>query len=134
MSGPPPAPSAHFLNNVLAAAASYVDEDPDLARDVLAELGQFLAYRLRADLEPVPLAEELSFVRSYLQLEAWRFPDRLAVEVDDRDALASVRPLSVQEPLQDALSERLGTSPAGLRVLVRADGAGARWDFADVPA
>ena len=40
---------SHFVNNVLAAAASYIDDDPDYARDVLAELGQFLSYRLRAD-------------------------------------------------------------------------------------
>ena len=42
-----PTVSVHFVNNVLAAAASYIEEDPDTARDVLAELGSFLSHRLR---------------------------------------------------------------------------------------
>ena len=32
--------SVHFVNNVLAAAASYIEEDPDAARDVLELLGR----------------------------------------------------------------------------------------------
>jgi hypothetical protein len=36
-SGPPPV-SVHFVNNVLAAAASYIEDDPDEVRDVLAQL------------------------------------------------------------------------------------------------
>ena len=39
--------SVHFVNNVLAAAASYIEVEPDTARDVLADLGAFLSHRLR---------------------------------------------------------------------------------------
>src|SRR3954466_9285718 len=39
--------SVHFVNNVLAAAASYIEVEPDTARDVLASLGAFLSHRLR---------------------------------------------------------------------------------------
>ena len=69
--------SAHFINNVLAAAASYIDEDPDLARDVLAELGQFLAYGLRSAPEPATLGRELDHLSTYLRLQDARFPDRI---------------------------------------------------------
>ena len=55
--GVPPV-SVHFVNNVLAAAASYIEEDPDTARDVLAELGAFLSHRLRGPRAVSP-AEEL---------------------------------------------------------------------------
>ncbi|WP_205696404.1 histidine kinase [Conexibacter sp. SYSU D00693] len=132
----PPAPGAHFLNNVLAAAASYVEEDPDLARDLLAELGAFLAYRLRRDLEPVPLDEELAFTRSYLRLEQGRFPDRLQVDVAVAPAGAPpVTPLVLQERVQDAVGQRLRERPGALRVALRpaADGRTVRLDLSDWP-
>ena len=60
------------MNNVLAAAASYIEDDPDYARDVLAELGQFLSYRLREDAGPVPISQELAHVDCYLRLQQAR--------------------------------------------------------------
>lgn len=135
MSGPPP-PSAHFLNNVLAAAASYLDEDPDLARDVLAHLGQFLAYRLRTDLEPVALDTELGFVRTYLKLEEARFPDRLRLDVPGPAEVhpGDVVPLSVQQPVQNALSQRLRSRPGGVRVGIRVTPGRVRCDLSDFPS
>jgi LytS/YehU family sensor histidine kinase len=137
MPGPPPPPSAHFVNNVLAAAAGLVDEDPGQARDVLAELGQFLAYRLRTALDPVPLADELAALRSLLALEAARFPGRLRVELPGRDDVPAcdVVPLSVLEPLHEALTRRMGDRPGGVRVAVRLAGRGARVrvDLSDHP-
>ena len=136
--GPPPAPGPHFLNNVLATAASYVDEDPGIARDLLADLGAFLAYRLRNDLAPVPLADELDFVRTYLRLEQGRFGDRLEATVDDPGAApaADVRPLSLQAPVQEVLTRRLRDRPGALRVAVRVAGdrSTVRLDFSDLPA
>ena len=76
--------SAHFVNNVLAAAASYIDDDPDYARDVLAELGQFLSYRLREDPAPVSAAQELAHTATYLRLQQARFPDRITVRAAGR--------------------------------------------------
>ena len=68
--------SVHFVNNVLAAAASYIEEDPDAARDALAELGAFLTHRLRPA-RAVSLQEELDHVGVYLRLQEFRFPGRL---------------------------------------------------------
>ena len=133
----PSAPGPHFLNNVLAVAASYVDEDAGLARDLLADLGAFLAYRLRDDLEPVPLEDELEFVRTYLRLEHGRFGERLetVVHLPPGDVAVRVRPLSLQEPLEEVLSRRLRDRPAAQRVAVRVagDAAGVRLDFSDLP-
>ena len=100
-SGAPPAPpiSAHFVNNVLAAAASYIDEDPDYARDVLAELGQFLSYRLREDPAPVGAAQELAHTATFLRLQQARFPDRITVTLPDAaDVRGRVAPGTIQEP------------------------------------
>lgn len=129
MSAPPPAPSAHFLNNVLATAASHIDEDGELARDVLAELGQFLAYRLRPDTDPVPLAQELDFVGCYLRLEAHRFPGRLALEMPAEVPDVEVPALSVQDPLHEALTRRLREPGGTINVRVRAGATGATYEL-----
>jgi hypothetical protein len=102
--------SAHFVNNVLAAAASYIEDDPDYARDVLAELGQFLSYRLREDPASVTITQELAHVHCYLRLQQARFPDRISAELpgDGEITARRVRPGEVQRPLADALSRRLG--------------------------
>lgn len=134
--GRPTAPRPHFLNNVLAVAASYVDEDPGQARELLADLGAFLAYRLREDLEPVALAEELEFVRTYLRLEHGRFGERVVADVTDApDASPAVRPLTLQEAVQAALDRRLQDRPGAVRVAVRVagDAGSVRIDLSDFP-
>ena len=105
--------SAHFVNNVLAAAASLIEEDPDLARDVLAELGQFLAYRLREAPAAVPISQELSHVATFVRLQQARFPDRITADLEAATGGGrTVDPGALQRPLAHALSERL-TAIAG---------------------
>jgi LytS/YehU family sensor histidine kinase len=113
--------SVHFVNNVLAAAAGYIEDDPDEARDVLALLSQFLTYRLRAAADAVPVAQELEHVATYLRLEQARFPDRLLVELPRADDLpdASVPRAAIQTPLAEALDRRLGQRAGPCRLTLR---------------
>lgn len=112
VSDAPPPVSAHFVNNVLAAAASYIDEEPEMARDVIAELGQFLSFRLR-DPAPVTLARELDHVATYVRLEQARFPGRIEARLPDAGGAPRVQvaPASVQAPLAEALGRRLREVP-----------------------
>jgi two-component system LytT family sensor kinase len=135
--------SVHFINNVLAAAASYIDEDPDYARDVLAELGQFLSYRLREDPAPVGAAQELAHTATYLRLQQARFPDRITVELpDSADVRGRVTPGTIQEPVAATLGRRLreeagpcaialSTRPGGLQLEV--SGTGLPKDILSIP-
>jgi LytS/YehU family sensor histidine kinase len=131
--------SVHFVNNVLAAAASYIEVEPDTARDVLVSLGAFLSHRLRPA-RIVALAEELDHVAVYLRLEQARFPGRLEVELPAARGLpsAALVPGAVQAPLADALGRWLGERPGKVRVSVRArmDGAtlDAQFDQPDDPS
>jgi LytS/YehU family sensor histidine kinase len=111
----------HFVNNVLAAAASLIEEDPEMARDVLAELGAFLSHRLR-DPRVVSAAEELEHVGVYLRLEQARFPGRIDVELPDAVDLppAQIVPGDVQAPLSDVLGRWLSRHTGRVRVAVRA--------------
>lgn len=113
--------SVHFVNNVLAAAASYIEEDPETARDVLAELGSFLSHRLRGP-RLVSAAEELDHVAVYLRLEQARFPGRIEVELPDAADLpsAQVVPGDIQAPLSDALGRWLSRRAGRVRLALRA--------------
>jgi two-component system, LytTR family, sensor kinase len=131
--------SVHFVNNVLAAAASYIEVEPDTAREVLAGLGSFLSHRLRPD-RLVPLSEELDHVAVYLRLEQARFPDRIDAELPPSGSLpsADVSPGTVQAPLGDALGRWLGQRRGRVRVALRArmDGGSldAQFDEPDDPS
>ena len=117
--------SEHFINNVLAAAASYIEEDPETARDVLAELGAFLSHRLRGPRTVSP-AEELEHVAVYLRLAQARFPERVEAELPAASDLPAARlvPGEVQAPLSEALNRWLSQQPGRVRVALRArDGA-----------
>ena len=131
--------SVHFVNNVLAAAASYIEVEPDTARDVLAELGAFLSHRLRPA-RIVPLAQELDHVATYLRLEQARFPDRVEAELPPADRVPSAQcaPGDVQAPLADALGRWLRDRRGPVRLALRArlDGSAleAQLDEPDDPA
>ncbi len=118
--GAPPI-SAHFVNNVLAAAASYIEDDPDLARDVLAELGQFLSYCLREDPGPVTAGQELAHTATYLRLQQARFPDRISAQLPAAEELPGGRiaPDSIQGPVAEALGRRLRERAGTCRLTVR---------------
>lgn len=128
--------SVHFVNNVLAAAASYIEEDPDTARDVLAELGAFLSHRLRPRV--ISATEELEHVGVYLRLEQARFPGRLEVELPASRDLppARIQPGEVQAPLSAALERWLRQQPGRVRVALRArdDGLDLQLDRPDEPS
>jgi LytS/YehU family sensor histidine kinase len=106
---------------VLAAAASYIEEDPDTARDVLAELGAFLSHRLRGPRTVSP-AEELDHIAVYLRLEQARFPGRIEVELPTVSDLpsAAVGAGDVQAPLSDAISRWMGQHSGPVRVALSA--------------
>ena len=113
--------SVHFVNNVLAAAASYIEVEPDTARDVLAELGAFLSHRLRPA-RIVPLAQELDHVAHYVRLEQARFPGRLEAELPPASNVPSAQcvPGQVQAPLADALGRWLRDHRGRVRLALRA--------------
>jgi LytS/YehU family sensor histidine kinase len=113
--------SVHFINNVLAAAASYIEENPDTARDVLAELGAFLSHRLRGPRSVSP-AEELDHVGVYLRLEQARFPERVEAELPAAADMPTTQlmPGEVQAPLSEALNRWLSQQPGRVRVALRA--------------
>jgi signal transduction histidine kinase len=133
----------HFLFNTLHAISALVHRDPDKADLMIERLSDLLRITLRkVGEQEVELAEELEYLRAYLDIEQVHFGSRLTVEYHiDAAALDVLVPTLILQPLvENAI--RHGVEPivrpatltieatvdeGALRIQVRDDGAG----FAD---
>jgi two-component system, LytTR family, sensor kinase len=111
----------HFLFNALNTVSMLVrNGEGERAVQMVAGLGELLRSSLGDSAEQeVPLASELGFVRRYLSIEEFRFPDRLRVEVDVSEELmsASVPNLILQPLVENAI--RHGVAKSSSSGLVR---------------
>jgi signal transduction histidine kinase len=92
----------HFLFNALNTVSMLVrNGESERAVQMVAGIGELLRSSLAESPEQeVPLAAELGFVRRYLSIEEFRFPDRLRVEVDvDEELLSAEVPNLILQPL-----------------------------------
>ncbi|MCB1626920.1 MAG: histidine kinase [Xanthomonadales bacterium] len=104
----------HFLFNALTAISALVRADDQAgALSGIARLSDLLRYTLEASRrEWVSLAEELEFLRGYLQLQRLRHGDRLQVHIEANEHElrdASCPPLLLQPLVENALRHDLDT-------------------------
>ena len=92
----------HFLFNTLNAISTLVSEGQNTtATAMIAKLSDFLRLTLEhADRPEIPLAEELEFVRRYLEIQQVRFGSRLRSQIAaDGDAMDALVPTLMLQPL-----------------------------------
>lgn len=91
----------HFLFNALHSIAELVHDNPKLAEKLIIRLGGLLRQVLQsATLPEVPLAEELDFLRGYIDIEQMRLGERLRVEWAVPPELLTARvPTLILQPL-----------------------------------
>lgn len=109
----------HFLFNTLHTIATLVEDEPRLARQMIARLGDFLRLTLQENgAEIVTLGRELEFARAYLSIEELRFQDRLTVRfsIAPETSKALVPYLILQPLIENAI--RHGIEPSGKRGLL----------------
>lgn len=76
----------HFLFNALNTIASLMDDEATQGRRVVRQLGDLLRASLQhRPGQRIPLRDELSLVRDYLEIEQVRFEDRLRISYDVED-------------------------------------------------
>jgi len=90
----------HFLFNALNTVVSFCRTDPEKARHLILQLGDFFRKNLKSGEKIVTLREECEHIRAYLAIEQARFSERLCVreEITD-DALNWRLPGLTLQPL-----------------------------------
>jgi signal transduction histidine kinase len=91
----------HFLFNALHSIAELVHANPKLAEQLILRLGELLRQVLRSSTEQeVALADELDFIKSYVEIERMRLGDRLQVNWEIApEALQTKVPSLILQPL-----------------------------------
>jgi len=91
----------HFLFNTLNTIAAMVHEDVRAADRMIQRLSDLLRMTLaNIGKDEITLAEELEFLRTYLEVERVRFGDRLSSSIDvSSEALPALVPASFLQPL-----------------------------------
>jgi two-component system, LytTR family, sensor kinase len=91
----------HFLFNTLHAISTLVHRDPDKADLMIERLSDLLRITLRkVGVQEVELAEELEYLRAYLDIEQVHFGSRLRVEYRiDAAAMDVLVPTLILQPL-----------------------------------
>jgi sensor histidine kinase YesM len=113
----------HFLFNTLNSIAALTLEDPPLAEQIVDRLANLLRFSLYATkFETVPLGEELTIVRHYLEIERARFGERLRYTFDVPRELerAAVPPLAVQTLVENAVKFAVAARRHGGTIEIRA--------------
>ncbi|KAB7729344.1 sensor histidine kinase [Rudanella paleaurantiibacter] len=102
----------HFLYNVFNTISASVPPEQEHTRELLADLSDMFRYQVRASrTEWVPVQDELTFVRKYLDLETARFGDRLQVRLDVPDEVLNlaIPPMLLQPIVENSVKH--GISP-----------------------
>lgn len=121
----------HFLFNTLHTVSALADDDAEGVQRIVARLSKLLRRTLEGTArQEVPLAEELGFLRDYLDIQRVRFGGRLEVDEDvDGAVLDALVPNLILQPLvENAVKYGAEGSDGAARLAIRAhlDADGAR--------
>jgi two-component system, LytTR family, sensor kinase len=117
----------HFLFNALNAVAALATVAPREIPRAVGRLRHFLGASFNQHERPlVPLEEELTVVRAYLEIESLRFGARLKVEeaIDSGLEEFLIPPFSLQPLLENAVQHGLQSAPTAGRLRLQARLAG----------
>ncbi|HEX6576493.1 MAG TPA: histidine kinase, partial [Gemmatimonadaceae bacterium] len=128
--------SPHFLFNALNGAMALIGSDARGAERMVASISDFLRMILRSSAEPkVTVERELALLHHYIEIQRVRFRDKLKVniDVDDRLATAMVPSLLLQPLVENSIRHGIGPRASGgaVTVRMRADGDMLRIDVED---
>lgn len=95
----------HFLYNSLNSINALIMISPDKAQEMVGKLSDFLRSSVRRENEEnIAVADELTYIRSYLAIESIRFGDRLHVAITQTDTdHARIPPFLLQPILENAI-------------------------------
>lgn len=130
----------HFLFNALNTISSEVISNPELARDMIEDLGALLRLSLDyKDNQEISLAQEIILLEHYLAIQRVRFGDRIQTEMDvPPEVMEAMVPCMLLQPIvENSIRHDLGKRAQGgcvnisavrdggiLQIVVEDDGVG----------
>lgn len=112
----------HFLYNVFNTINASLPPKEEYTRELIAKLADLFRYQLVATRKNfVPLANEIEFIQSYLELEEARYKERLSVnwEVDQSLLGVLVPPMLLQPLVENAIRHGIAPKIEGGTVSIR---------------
>jgi two-component system LytT family sensor kinase len=103
----------HFMFNSLNSIRALVMDEPENAREAITKLSGILRYSLTsAKNKFVPLEEEITLVKNYLELEKVRFEERLTFNIWVEPSLKTedIPPLMLQTLVENAVKHGISKS------------------------
>jgi two-component sensor histidine kinase len=114
----------HFLFNTLNAISSELGANPELAREMIEDLGALLRQSLDCKgSKEITLAQELALLDRYLAIQKLRFGNRIEVKIQVEPAtLSAMVPSMFLQPLvENAIRHGLEGRLSGGEILVSAE-------------
>lgn len=112
----------HFLFNALESIRmnAHLKGDKEIA-NVVRLLGKMMRKNLEVGRESTPLKEEMEMVRSYLEIQKFRFEDRLkfTLSIDPEAVSIRVPPLIIQPLVENAVVHGVEDNEEGVHVEVK---------------
>jgi two-component system LytT family sensor kinase len=113
----------HFLFNSLNSVAALISAEPQAAEEMIIRLAKIFRHVLTYHDRPFSsINEEISFLRTYLEIEKVRFGDRLQVNFDIHQSVAhlSVPTLILQPLVENSIKHGLGPKVGENQLIIRA--------------
>src|SRR5262249_13687456 len=113
----------HFLFNTLNSISALLHKDVETADKIIARLGDFLRMTLRKFTpQEITVAQELGFLKCYLDIERIRFHDRLTVEMQIQPEAegAQVPNLLLQPIVENAIRHGISATSSPGKLTIRA--------------
>jgi two-component system LytT family sensor kinase len=113
----------HFLFNSLNSVAALITAEPRVAEEMIIRLAKIFRHVLTHHDRPFSsIDEEISFLKTYLQIEKVRFGERLQVSFDIQDSVLqfSVPTLILQPLVENSIKHGLGPKAGENQLTIRA--------------
>jgi hypothetical protein len=111
----------HFLFNSLNVLSSLIEENPNNAQKFTTSLSKIYRYVLeQKDKELVPVAEELAFAKTYMNLLKMRFENSITFDMPENfgNEEAKVVPLSLQLMLENCIKHNVVSEKKPLHIKI----------------
>lgn len=114
----------HFLFNALNSIVAVMDENKQIAQEMLINLSDVLRIALNNDfLIPVTLKEEISFIEKYLSIEKMRYEEQLEYEIRISSEASRIKlPSMILQPLvENSIKHGFKGIKNPLKIIIQSD-------------